>query len=475
MFFEAEREHFYRPLSGKRRELVAACLRLLFDRLHGPGADYSSALTRDTLRDLLSPVVQLFGAESVHEALSSDDDLAAVDLADEQQVTGAIIRALLRDGWVETFGDRAGLVTAYRFTRAGKLHADVLWQLERPRARTRQRSMRSCRNSLEAAFRNNDAYDLIDAYDHAERVIADLSEGVDYFQELMRHVVAEAARTPWDHFIGFLERFEKEFKKQLTADNVERHRQYIRETLEQLRSLDEHRTVALERQLNDAALWAKDQRTTDTSLEWMLKRIEEMVEAACESKLPDLIKSMNGYMRRAATLVQQAFSLRGAHDRQGFAKAIKRMSELPQQGQDSLLAKIGDAMACAEVRLIDPATFRLRKSAERRKAQTVTSAPIISREARLAAAIKRAEDEAFAISNEEILDYLRGQLRAAQSPLRLSDFKIVTALDLLYLMQAIDAVRAPDPTGILARRLSTKVSNNFWTGSDYELTLEETC
>lgn len=36
MFFEAERQKFFRPVSSSRRELVVACLRTLFDRLHGP-------------------------------------------------------------------------------------------------------------------------------------------------------------------------------------------------------------------------------------------------------------------------------------------------------------------------------------------------------------------------------------------------------------------------------------------------------
>jgi hypothetical protein len=58
MFFEAERQNFFRPLNGKRRELVAACLRSLYERLHGPGADYSQSLHRDNLRDVLMPIIQ---------------------------------------------------------------------------------------------------------------------------------------------------------------------------------------------------------------------------------------------------------------------------------------------------------------------------------------------------------------------------------------------------------------------------------
>ena len=113
MFFEAERQSFFRPLNGKRRELVAACLRSLYERLHGPGADYAQNLTRDSLRDLLMPVINDHANEIVGEG-TLDDELANIDSGDVQQIAGALIRTLLRDGWLETFGDRVGLVTAYR-------------------------------------------------------------------------------------------------------------------------------------------------------------------------------------------------------------------------------------------------------------------------------------------------------------------------------------------------------------------------
>lgn len=204
------------------------------------------------------------------------------------ELSNALFRSLLRDGWLEMFGDRAGLITAYRFSRAGKLFAEALGALHRPRSRNRQRNVRSCRNSLEAALRNSDAYDLVDAYDYAEKVISDLSEGVDYFQELVRNLMVEASRTPWDEFMEFLDRFEREFKKQLTADSVERHRQAIREALGKLRSLADDKTIALNDQLTEVARWAVQERIGNSTYVWLLDRIEEMVEAACTTKQPEL-------------------------------------------------------------------------------------------------------------------------------------------------------------------------------------------
>ena len=469
MFFEAERQNFFRPLNGKRRELVAACLQSLYERLHGPGADYSHNLTRDSLRDLLAPHIQLLSGAMSGEGEVVDDELARVDAGDDQQIAGALIRALLKDGWLETFGDRVGLVTAYGLTRAGKLFAEALWALDRPRARARQRNMRSCRNSLESALRSVDAYGLVDAYDHAEKVISDLAEGVDYFQELVRRLMAEASRTPWDEFMEFLDRFEKEFKKQLTADNVDRHRQAIRETLTRLRCMEESKYRALEAQLDDMARWATQERTGDSTVEWILGRIEELVDAACNTKQPELIKAMNGYMRRAASIVQQALMLRASQRRHAYSIVISRAAELPLAPQVAFLERIGQHIAAAEVRLLDPASFRLRTASQRRKALTVTALPRVTRDSRLAAAVQRAEAGAFALSNEDVVATLRAELRLRARPVRLSTLPAETATDVLHTMQAVEAVRGSRDASLKATKLPSRLVNDFYSGSGYQI------
>jgi hypothetical protein len=41
MFFEDARSRFFRPVNSSRRELIVACLKTLYERLHGPRADYA--------------------------------------------------------------------------------------------------------------------------------------------------------------------------------------------------------------------------------------------------------------------------------------------------------------------------------------------------------------------------------------------------------------------------------------------------
>lgn len=472
MFFDAERQSFFRPLTGKRRELVAACLRALYERLHGPGADYSQNLTRDSLRDVLMPAIHEHATEVLEEH-AADDDLATIDSSDVQQLAGALIRSLLKDGWLETFGDRVGLVTAYRFSRAGKLFAEALWSLSRLRTRSRQRNVRGCRNALEAALKNVDAYDLVDAYDYAEKVISDLSEGVDYFQELVRRLMSEASSTPWDEFVEFLDRFEKDFKKQMTADNVERHRQAIREAVNKLRSIEHEKFDALEQQLRDIAPWANPDGHAESAFDWMLDRVEEMVEAACTTKHPELLKAMNIYVRRATSIVQQAMLLRGGQSRHNFSKAIALIADQDGPAQTALLERLGEAFACAEIRVLDPASFKLRSASQRRKALAVTVRPRVTRESRLAAAMHRAEAGAFALSNDDVLEGIRRELRLRNKEVLLSTLPVETATDVLHAMQAVEAIRSSRSGDVKATKLKTRLRNEFYSANDYLIAFDD--
>lgn len=79
--------------------------------------------------------------------------------------------------------------------------------------------------------------------------------------------------------------------------------------------MDDLKARALENQLNDTASWATKEKSSGSTFDWMLDRIEELVEAACSTKQPELLKAMNGYMRRAASIVQQAMMLRAGSQR----------------------------------------------------------------------------------------------------------------------------------------------------------------
>ena len=469
LFFEADRQTFFRPVNSSRRELVAACLRALYERLHGPAADYAHNLNREALVELVLPVVRAY--QDKLDAEVEHDEFNAADTADPQQLTSVVIRVLLRDGWLEKFPDRQGLVTTFRFSRPGKLFSEAFWSLHRP-SRSRQRNMRGCRNALEAAISDRgDAHDLVDAYEYAEKVIEDLTDGIDYLQDRVRHLMQEASvHAQWEDFVEFLDRFQRDYAKQLTADSATLNRQSIRTKLEQLRvNLPDAKFRRMDDQLHDIAKWAVKEYTGGSVLDWLLDRIEDIVNAACDSKQPGFIKAMDTYIRRITGLVQQSMMLRTGQSRHAYLTAVQRVSELDIVGQDKLLNRIGEQLAFVEVRLLDPSSFRLRSASQRRKAATVSVPPRASRAARLEAAMRRAESEAFAVANEELAKNLRVDLRLYKHPVRLSALPAASARDLISTMQTVEAVRNAKSRDLVATRLPGKVQNEFFSGYDYEI------
>jgi Family of unknown function (DUF5716) len=471
-FFEGERLRFFRPLNSTRRELVVACLRALYERLHGPAADYAHNLTRDALRELLLPVVRERLDHATPDA--EQDEFNAPEANDPQQLTSLLIRTLLADGWLEQFADRHGLVTAFRFSRAGKLFSEALWALDRP-SRSRQRNMRGCRNALDAALSGRgDAHDIVDAYEYAEKVIEDLTDGIDYFQDLVRHLMQTASvHTQWSEFVEFLDRFQREYSKQLTADNATLNRQAIRQNLEKLRAVPDAKFKRMDEQLHDIAHWAAKEHTGPSVYDWLLSRIEDIVDAACESKQPGFLKAMETYLKRVNGLALQSMMLRSGQTRHSYLAAIQKLSESSSDEQDRLLARIGEQLTSTEVRVLDPASFKLRTATQRRKAVTVTVRPRASREERLAAAMARAESETFSIPNELVAEKLRSDLRIFQHPIRVSALPTGSARDVIRAMQAVEAARSAGGGDLDVRKLPTRLDNPAYSGNDYEIALKK--
>jgi hypothetical protein len=473
IFFEGERFRFFRPLNSSRRELVAACLRALYDRLQGPAADYSHNLTRESVKELLLPVIREY--KDRIEADEEPDEFMAIEASDPQQLAAVVVRVLLRDGWLEAFPDRQGLVTAFRLTRPGKLFAEAFWSLQRP-SRSRQRNMRGCRNALEAALRTNgDAHDLVDAYEYAEKVIEDLTEGIDFLQERVRLLMREATvHDQWDDFLEFLAKFQSDYSKQLTVDSATLNRNAIRSKIEALRiELPEPKRQRMESELRDIAKWAVQECSGPSVLEWMLDRIEEIVNAAHDSKQPGFVKAMDTYIKRVTGLVQQSMMLRSGQARHAYLAAVSKLASLEKHAQDRLLARIGEELATVEVRLLDPSSFKLRTAKQRRTASTVSVPPRASREARLAAALRRAEDTAFNVSNEELAQEIRKKLRLYKRPIRVSSFPLNTARDVISAMQTVEAARTHRDKDLEVRKLPGRVENEFYICSDYEITFKK--
>ena len=81
----------------------------------------------------------------------------------------------------------------------------------------------------------------------------------------------------------------------------------------------------------------------------------------------------------------------------------------------------------------------------------------------------RAEAGAFALSNEDVVEIIRRELRLRGRPLRLSTLPLRTATDVLQAMQAVEAIRSLRVNDMKATKLPAKLTCDFYSADDYEI------
>lgn len=460
--------HFFRPLTLKKRRLIAACIRAFHERLYGSHADYRSILGREDLRDLFVQAIRAYvPTEPADE--EGEEGLAPGDLGDDLKMASAFVRLLVADGWIETAEDRVRLVTAYRFTRAGKIFAQALTLADRPRERTRQRNMRSCKNALAAFADRRDVEDLLDAYEYADRVITDLSEDIELFYELARKILHDAHQQGnWDGFIEFVERrFRDEFSPRLVYDNAERHRIDIATLIDRLRELPAGELQGIDDDLANHAAWVLQAAPDGGALRWLLDRIDEMVTAACRTKQPELFRAMESYVRRHVVLLSQSLFMSASGAGASLSSLVRHVGQMTPSAQTAWLAERGGALAPVNVALYDPESIQPRKASERQRAQAVSIVPEITREERLRQFVRQAQERAFSLSHEEVVDYLAGYMRGT-GELRLSELPVDDAMQALSLLRAVQGAR--EDQSLEVQRLDGEpLDNAVMAGTDYAI------
>ena len=444
-FFTGKREQFFRPLTHGDRECCAAVLRSLYDRVQGPNADYSEALTRDLV---LTIVFQVLSEPSIMAVVFEPG--RKVSAEDERIYAGELLRKLKEHGWIEDYKDPIDLKPTLKMTRAGKEVSEVLSNLDNSRARTRQRNMRSAKKALAAFAASQDVDELLDGYDFAARVVQDLQDDIEYFRLLIQSLTREALeqKVAWSEFNEFIEkRFAKEYAVRLVADSAERHRGQIVELLDQIRLMPEAARLGVDANLLQRASWLEAQVQSRSPTLWLCDRMESMVEAACNLKLPMLRSEMNNYVRRFTSLLRQALSLDYSAT-SPLGRAMSLLKEQPQPEREDFLDALAARLGTAELRLPGAA---LRWTVRDREAEHGPLAPLIVDEAsRIEAAMRRAEAEAFAFSDQEVLAGLLPYLRDGR--VSLDQLPINNAVEAVRVMHAVGAARSSEGKRFLKAR-----------------------
>lgn len=435
-FFTADRLHFFRPLTGKYREQVMACLRGLYAQLYSSLADYSRIVQRELVLEVFQEAITRTPVLD-----SSEDDTALPVRGDREQATW-MLSLLLEYGWLERHVDEVTLTSTYAFSRIGRLFTQPMHELEGGRFRTRHRNTRNTCNALRSFLDKpeHEASDLLDAYEYSERIVSDFSDVIAELEErkreLLRDVEAQQlVQRASDEFFDFMEkRFMPDLAVRFSEDSVIKYREELDGLLRRARAQRRETKAAVERELRRIA----PELVTgprDSVYVQVLNQIESRLHSAAETMLPALRNSLHGFTRRADILLRQlSFSEASQHL---LLDAFEELSKQTPQAQESAFAASAEHMSVLEVGFVDPDSLRLYSTERRRVVDRSIESTQDDPQARRRLFIEQALERAFAVNNRELYGYLVDSLTGGHE-VRTSTLPVRDARELLYAAHAIE-------------------------------------
>ncbi len=447
MFFTDTRTHFFKPLTGKYREVVVECLRLLYQRLYTDLTDFGHLRSRDQIIDIFQ--------ESIARAPVLDTDVSEGEeegrFRNQRELAGFILNLLLEHGWLEKQLDEATLQSTYAFSKVGRLFTEPFVESGNKGFRTRNRNTRNTRNSLQAFLERGEIHDLLDAYEYSERIISDFTDVISELEDRKRQLVREVearqlVEQATDDFFEFMEqRFKPDLEVRLSADSVEKYRDQITTLIQQVRRKRKYGGEGEDADTDWRAVMEKRLRQMlpgevvagQSILNNLLSAIDDRLRSACEGMLPALRRSLNSFTQRADIIMRQLSYLHTTSD-DGLLELCQRLTALPDSQQAQLLDSGADSLSGVAFGFIDPGQIQLRERTGKRVVQNRIAADQgVDNVGRREQFIQQALDQAFSIQGREIRDYIcsalshTGQINTRHLPIN-------NAQQLLALAHAIE-------------------------------------
>lgn len=466
MFFDHNRSHFFRPLTGKYRAQIVECLCELYQRQYSSSnADYGQALQRDTL-------IEIFQEALVRAPLLADEvgqDVVAVDATAIPSITSSgtgsitdkadsvepnegrfrssrdhaswVLNQLIEFGWIEKQVDEASLQSTFAFTRYGRQFTEPFLENQQGTSRTRHRNTRNTRNSLESFLERGDIYDLLDAYEYSERIISDFTDVIAELEERKRDLVREMEdqlliQRASDAFFDFMEnRFQPDLAVRLSADNVEKHRDQIQTLVQKIRKKDVAFKAATERRLRELL---PDMIAPGQSVMWhILDGIELRLRNASDIMLPSLRRALQSFTKRADIIIRQ-MSYLASQQQNSVVDLCKQLQQLPAEQQAAVLEQAAEKMAVPSIELIDPAQVKLAAPRQRRQIDAVLNDDMgaLDIDARKETYVQQVLDQAFLVNQQSLRQYVSQQMISGEK-VSTRHMPINTAQDFLAVAHAI--------------------------------------
>ena len=466
MLFENERLHFFRPLTGKYREQVVACLRVLYARLYSSLADYSRVVGRDLVLEAFQEAIT---RTPVLDDLEDDKSLPVRD--DREQATW-VLKLLIDHGWLELHVDEISLTSTYSFSRIGRLFTQPMAELAGGRFRTRHRNTRNTCSALRSFLEKREVYDLLDAYEYSERIVSDFSDVIAELEERKRQLVREVeaqqlVHRASDEFFEFMEkRFMPDLALRFSEDSVVKYREELDDLLRRARAQRRETKTAAENELRRVApeLVTQGKRSVYLTI---LDQIESRLHSAADLMLPALRQSLHGFTRRADILLRQlSFSEASQHS---LLEVFEALAGLSEAEQDLHLAAVAGHLAVLDMGFVDPDHLLLHNTERKRSVQT--RAEVVARDdpaARRRLFVEQALERAFAMNNRQLYDYVVATL-AGGHEIRTTTLPIRDARELLYAAHALEVGAAGwEDMGLRfeVRGTGRRVNTEFFSAMD---------
>lgn len=436
MFFKGEYLNFFKPLTGKYREYIVQCVRVLYERQYSSRADYGHALDRGQIIGLLEEAL----THSTHHILEEPND-DTERFKTHREHANWILNQLLDSGWLAKQVDPANFTSTFPFTRMGRIFALSFIESDNTQIRTRHRNTRNTLNALEAFKSRGEVYDLLDAFEYSERIITDFTDVIAELDERKRELVKEVeaqqlVQQATEHFFDFMEkRFKPDIQVRLSADSVEKHRDDISKAVASIRRKSKDFKANAEKELRRVALDLCDNHTS--YLYFILDTIEQRMQNAAEVMLPALRKALHGFTKRADIIIRQLSYINAQHDN-SLLNVCKTLSDCDETSYNMALDSMAEAVATVNVKLIDPALVKLHTRTPKRIVNThIEKNQTLDKKAQQELAIQQLLEQAFNINNKQVVSYLQNALREGKR-ISTRELPINHAKDLLAMTHIVE-------------------------------------
>ena len=375
--------------------------------------------------------------------LEDPEDDKSPSVRDERDQALWILKTLIEHGWIELHADDISLTSTYSFSRIGRIFTQPMAELSGGRFRTRHRNTRNTCSALRSFLEpdKREVYDLLDAYEYSERIVADFSDVIaeldDRKRQLVREVEAQQlVHRASDEFFEFMEkRFMPDLALRFSEDSVVKYREELDDLLKRARAQRKETKIEAERELRRVAPELVSHRGRSVYMT-ILDQIESRLHSAADLMLPALRRSLHGFTRRADILLRQlSFSEASQHE---LLDAFESLAQLGEADQDVRLAGAAEHLVGLDMGFVDPGHLRLLNSERKRLVDTRAESQALDDPiARRRLFVEQALERAFAMNNRQLYDYLVVTL-AGGHEIRTTSLPVRDARELLYAAHALE-------------------------------------